>query len=153
MLAGDYPGAIESLGAAIRDRRDDAEAIFLRGLARERLGSDKAAQDDYNLASRVALTEASKAGDAHHYRGIWLFRRGDYAHAESEFAASLNSGVDPAAQADVMAWWRMAAVARGECEASARYLRDSLATVSGFFPKGEAEDLLGKCGSVAARLP
>ncbi len=155
-LAGNAAAAVAALDAALQARPQEARDIFLRGLARDAAGSPEAALEDYNLASRTALAnagESSAAGEARYYRAVWLFRRGDYARADREFAAALNTGVDPALRPDVTAWWRMTAVARGECGASARYLEDSLAAASGFFHRRRAQSLLGRCGVLAARQP
>jgi TolA-binding protein len=103
--------------------------------------------DDYELASRTAYAHVSvpgAGGQAHLYKGVALFRRGDYTRAEQEFASALN--FDPgSATPDARAWWHMAAVATGACGESAQRLADGLAHVSDFFPRQEAEAMLRRC--------
>lgn len=153
-LAGDAAAAVATLDTGIRGvRGQDARAIFVRALARDALGNSKGALEDYNLASRTALAHASDSspsGEGRYYRGVWLFRQKDYERAETEFASALNQGVGAALRADVTAWWRLTPVARGECDSSVSYLRSSLETVSGFFPRQEAELMLDRCSKVSA---
>ncbi|MCL4402891.1 MAG: hypothetical protein M1436_09555, partial [Acidobacteria bacterium] len=149
-LARDYAAAIQSLDGAIRARPDDARAIYLRGQAKEMLGQP--ALVDYELASRVAFASTrspAAGGQAHFYRGVWLFGRRQYDLAEEQFASALNFGPGEALRPDVAAWWRMAAVASGACQASAAYLEQALHSVSDFFPKPQAESLLHSCRSTA----
>ena len=147
-LSGQYAAAIASFDACLRRQPRNDWAIFLRGRAQDALGREKAALADYDLASRMALAGADAAiasGDAHFYRGVWFFRRREIGRAEEEFATALSSGPSPPLKADVLAWWRMAAVAGGACQSSTVLLENSLASVSDFFPKDEARDLIGTC--------
>jgi len=147
-LSGQYAAAIASFEACLRRQPRNDWAIFLRGRARDALGQKKAALEGYDLASRMALAGADASiasGDAHFYRGVWFFRRGEIGRAEEEFATALSAGPSPPLKADVLAWWRMAAVAGGACQSSTVLLENSLASVSDFFPKNEARDLIGTC--------
>ena len=142
--AGQYREAVATLDGVVRQRPTDARLIFARGRAKEALGEAEAAGADYLLASRIALASDDTA-DGHLYRGIWLYRRKDYTEAENEFAAAMNSAPHPAPSADIRAWWRMAAVAGGACQASAGQLETALETVSAFFPKNDGEALVSRC--------
>ena len=137
--------AIASLDASVKLRPKDFRAIFLRGRARELCG--QSGLDDFELASRTAYANdgvPGASGQAHLYKGVAMFRRGDYTRAEQEFASALN--FDPgSATPDARAWWHMAAVAAGSCDESARRLEQGLADVSGVFPGEEAASLLRKC--------
>jgi tetratricopeptide (TPR) repeat protein len=154
-LSGQYAAAIASFDACLQRQPRRAWTIFLRGRARDALGQEQAALGDYDLASRVALAQNDALfayGDAHFYRGVWFFRRREFARAEDEFAQAVSSG--PAArQADVLAWWRMAAVAGGACQHSTVLLETSLASVSDFFPRDEARFLIGSCRRNARSAP
>lgn len=152
-LAGDYPAAIRSLGAAVKARPADARAIYMRGRAKEALGQSPL--EDYELASRTAFAsvQAPSSAEAHFYRGVWLFGRKEYDRAEEQFASSLNFGAGGSLRPDVTAWWRMAAVAAGACDASASNLEHALQSVSDFFPRQEAESLIRTCRSAARLAP
>lgn len=148
LLAGQYAAALSSFDAALQRQPRDAWTIFLRGRAHDTQGQDQPAQADYELASRTAFAEVGapySSGQAHFYHGVRLFRRNDFARAEEAFASALNFGPGPDLKPDVMGWWRMAAVAGGGCHVSLGLLESSLATVSDFFPKPEAQDLIRNC--------
>lgn len=147
-LAGDPAGAIKTLDAAVKARPNDARSLFIRGLARDRMGQTEAALADYQIASRTAFAEADvkmASAQAHFYRGVWHFRRQAYPRAEDEFASSLNSAPAAPQRDDVTAWRHLAAVAGGACESSAVELGRSLGKVSPFFPRNEAEARLAAC--------
>lgn len=147
-LSGQYAAAVASLEASLQRRPRNPAAIFLRGRARQALGQSHAALVDYDLASRMALATAepsSPSGPAHFYRGVWFFEQHQYEQAEQEFAIALSAALDTSLKADVTAWWRMAAVGDGACQTSARLLESSLSSVSDYFPKHQARDLLGAC--------
>jgi tetratricopeptide (TPR) repeat protein len=153
LLAGDTPAAIAALDSAIKARPEDARAIYLRARARELAGQSGAAMADYNLASRTAFANSRDlaSGEAHLYRGILLFRRKDYPHAEDEFASALNFTISDAMRADAVAWRHLAAVATGSCEASAPFLERSLTAASPYFPRNEARSAIAGCsGAVSA---
>ena len=148
LLAGDPRASIRTLDAAQRRDASAAWPVFLRARAREAAGEKDASLADYNLASRTAFAEAGEkaAGEAHLYRGVWLFRRHDTARAEAEFASALNFAVGPHLRPDAIAWRNLAAVAAGSCGASRENLEKALPLVSPFFPKEEAlADLASAC--------
>ncbi len=149
LLAGDTAGAIATLDEAVKADPSDARAFFLRARARELAGQGEAALADYNFASRTAFANARDlaSGEAHLYRGILLYRRKDYAHAEDEFASALNFTIGGGMRPDAVAWRHLAAVERGGCEASRRYLEQSLSAVSPYFPKQEALTAMAGCGA------
>jgi tetratricopeptide (TPR) repeat protein len=154
-LAGRYQVALATLDGVAKSHPENAWAIFVRGLARDALGQADAAMADYQLASRSAFADPGlpfASGQAHFYRGVWLFRRRSYAQAEDEFSSSLNFGPGPALRDDVPAWRQMAAVAGGSCEVAAGKLREALPGVSDFFPRREAEGLLAGCGAPPATI-
>ncbi len=147
VAAGDAAAAISTLDAAVKADPSNAHAIYLRAAAKESAGQKEAALADYNLASRTAFANAKDlaSGEAHLYRGIILYRRKDYPHAENEFASALNFTITPAMRADAEAWRHLSAVASGACEASRQYLERSMASVSPFFPKQEARGVMASC--------
>ena len=148
LLAGDPRAAIRSLDAGQKRDASASWPFFLRARAREEAGEKVAALADYNLASRTAFAEAGEraAGEAHLYRGVWLFRRHDTERAEAEFASALNFAVGPRLRPDAVAWRSLAAVAAGSCGASRDNLEKALPLVSPFFPKEEAlADLAAAC--------
>jgi len=147
MLSGDPVAAIHTLDSAVKTAADPARALFLRARAEELAGRMDAALADYSMASRTALAHAENlaSGEAHLYRGILLFRRKDFAHAENEFASALNFEIPAALRPDAIAWRHMAAVAQGACAASRAPLEESLAQVSPYFPKEEARALAASC--------
>lgn len=152
-LAGDYPGAIASLDTSIKRQPSDARAIFLRARAKESAGNMPEAIADYQLASRTAFAEgAAGSGNAHLYRGVALFRRGDYERAEDEFSSALNFAPPDDVRRDAAAWRFLTAVKRGECHDSAKQLETALASVSRLFPKKEAEQLIHACQAASSMI-
>jgi len=147
VLAGDAREAIPTLDRAIQADPSDARVFFLRARARELAGANEQALADYNLASRTAFAVAGgqASGEAHLYRGILLYRRKDFGHAESEFSSALNFGVPDSQRPDAIAWRHLAAVAGGSCEASRVYLEQSLDAVSPYFPRQEARAAMASC--------
>src|SRR5262249_19764228 len=86
LLAGDAAGAIGTLDQAVRQSPSNAKALYLRARAKDTAGQYTGAIADYNLAARNALAKAEdQAGEAHLYRGISLYRRKEFQHAEDEF--------------------------------------------------------------------
>ena len=152
LLAGDGRAAIASLDEAVKAAPQSARALFLRARARETAGQGEAALADYNLASRTAFANAAnlESGEAHLYRGILLYRRKDFTHAENEFASALNFEIPGGLRADAVAWRHLAAVASGSCDASREYLERSLDAASPYFPKAEARRLMGACPTSAS---
>jgi tetratricopeptide (TPR) repeat protein len=146
ILAGDPAGAIATLDRAL-EASPKARACFLRARAKELCGQPEAALADYNLASRAAFADAKDlaSGEAHLYRGILLYRRKDYQRAEEEFASALNFEISATLRPDASAWRHLSAVASGSCGASREYLERSLASVSPYFPKAEAEAIAAGC--------
>jgi tetratricopeptide (TPR) repeat protein len=102
-------GAAVSRAAAV----DDTLALGRKALRNE--GVTMA----WKLSQR-ALTEAPESASAHEFTGEVLFRRGDFAQAESEFkrAVKLDANFAPA-------WWGLARVARctSRHKTAAEYLR------------------------------
>jgi tetratricopeptide (TPR) repeat protein len=149
LLAGDAPAAIATLDEAVKAAPESARALFLRARARETAGQTEAAIGDYNLASRTAFAKAADlaSGEAHLYRGILLYRRKDYSHAEDEFSSALNFEIPGGLRPDAVAWRHLAAVAAGSCDASRQYLERSLAAASPYFPRAEARSLMALCYS------
>jgi len=149
LLGGDARAAIATLDEAVRTAPESARALFLRARARETAGQTEAALSDYNLASRTAFASAADlaSGEAHLYRGILLYRRKDYSHAEDEFSSALNFEIPGGLRADAVAWRHLAAVAAGSCATSRQYLERSLAAASPYFPKAEARNLMALCYS------
>jgi tetratricopeptide (TPR) repeat protein len=152
LLSGDLPAATASLDAALKADPSLARAAYLRARAFELAGNTEQAMAEYNLASRTAFANAKDlaSGEAHLYRGILMYRRKDYAHAENEFASALNFDISPALKPDAVAWRHMAAVAGGSCSVSRQYLEESLAQVSPYFPKQEARAVAGSCPLTSA---
>jgi len=147
LLSGDLPGADANLDAALKADPSLARAAYLRARADELAGNTSQALAEYNLASRTAFANAKDlaSGEAHLYRGILMYRRKDYGHAEDEFASALNFDISPALRPDAVAWRHLAAVAGGSCAVSRQYLEESLAQVSPYFPKQEARTVAGAC--------
>ena len=149
LLAGDAPRAIGTLDEAVRARPSNARALFLRARAKELAGKKDAALADYNMASRTAFAAAHDlaSGEAHLYRGILLYRREDYAHAEDEFSSALNFEIPASLRGDAVAWRHLAAVAGGACDASRQFLERSLGAASPYFPKDEARHMAQACAA------
>jgi tetratricopeptide (TPR) repeat protein len=149
LLAGDLPGAIVTLNAAVQADSANARALFMRARAKELGGRRDEALADYNLASRTAFAAAQDlaSGEAHLYRGIVLFRRKDYARAEDEFASALNFEMTGALRPDARAWRHLAAVAGGSCGSARQSLNLALPAVSPFFPQDEARSVASACGA------
>lgn len=148
LYAGKTAEAMAPLNAAIKTNPQNAQALFLRGRAREMLGEPREAQTDFELASRTAFANVNvpfESGYAHYYRGVSLFRRKDFQRAENEFSSALNFEIAETAKADVQGWRSMAAVAGGACEASSGALREAIPRTSPVFPKLEATQLLDSC--------
>jgi len=147
LLSGDTAAAITTLDAAVKAAANPARALFLRARAEELAGHSEPALADYSLASRTALAHAEDlaSGEAHLYRGIMLYRRKDFDHAENEFASALNFDIPQSLRPDAIAWRHMAAVAEGACSAERAPLEQSLAEVSPYFPKTEARSLAATC--------
>ena len=152
ILAGDPAGAVAMLDRVL-EAAPNARAYFLRARAKELSGQSEAALADYNLASRTAFADAKDldSGEAHLYRGIAYYRRKDYSRAEAEFASALNFQISPTLRPDASAWRHLAAVAAGSCGASREYLERSLASVSPYFPKAEAEAVAAGCPAASAQ--
>jgi tetratricopeptide (TPR) repeat protein len=156
LLAGNTATAIATLDEAVKVDPSNARALYLRARAKELAQHMDAAITDYNLASRTAFANAKDlaSGEAHMYRGILLYRRKDYTHAEDEFSSALNFEISPGLREDATAWRNLAAVAGGSCDASRQHLERALSAVSPYFPKDEARTLMAACPSVsAARAP
>ena len=155
LAAGDSNGALANLDAALRVDPAIGRALYFRAIAKQRLGRNEAALDDYNLASRAAFSKAGESADAeaHFYRGIALYYRKEFVHSEDEFATALNG--DPTASwlPDARAWRHMAAVAGGACGASRESLARELGSVSPYFPKAEAAVVTAACPVTAAAMP
>ncbi|HUB83585.1 MAG TPA: tetratricopeptide repeat protein [Bryobacteraceae bacterium] len=151
ILAGDPKGAIAMLDRAV-EAAPTPRAYFLRGRAKELSGQLEPALADYNLASRAAFADAKElaSGEAHLYRGIVYYRRKDYPRAEAEFASALNFQIGAALRPDATAWRHLSAVASGSCGASRDYLERSLASVSPYFPKAEAQAVAARCPAAPA---
>lgn len=158
LLSGDLSGAAAHLDAALKADPSLARAAYLRARVDELGGNTAQAMSELNLASRTAFANAKElaSGEAHLYRGILMYRRKDYAHAEDEFASALNFDISPALKPDAVAWRHMAAVAGGSCGTSRQYLEESLAQVSPYFPKEEARAVAATCpltgGGASANL-
>jgi len=147
LLSGDLSGATVSLDAALKADPSLARAAYLRARVDELAGNAAQAMAGYSLASRTAFANAKElaSGEAHLYRGILMYRRKDYGHAEDEFASALNFDISPAMKPDAVAWRHMSAVAGGSCTVSRQYLEQSLAQVSPYFPKEEARRVAASC--------
>ena len=147
LVAGDPAAAITSLNEAIRLEPGLARALYLRGRAKDAEGQTEAALADYNLASRNAFASAEDlaSGEAHLYRGVMLYRRGEFEKAEDEFSNALNFDIPADQRPDAEAWRYMAAVAGGNCGASRERLERALETASPFFPKAEARTMAVNC--------
>ena len=153
-VSGDATAAIHTLDTAVKSASNPARALFLRARAEELAGRMEAALADYSLASRTALAHAEDlaSGEAHLYRGIFLYRRKDFAHAENEFASALNFDIPAGLRPDAIAWRHMAAVAQGACGASRMPLEESLGAVSPYFPKDEARATASTCPLTTSAL-
>lgn len=152
LLAGDTTGAIATLDAAVKRDPDHAWSFYLRARAKEAAGQPDAALADYNLASRTAFAAAHElvSGEAHLYRGILLYRRKDFSHAEDEFSSALNFEISPDRRGDAVAWRHLAAVAGGSCGIAREQLQKSIAAASPFFPASEAQAMIAACPTTAA---
>ena len=153
LLAGDLPGAILTLDAAIQADAASPFALFLRARAKELAGQQDAALADYNLASRTAFAAAVDlaSGEAHLYHGIVLYRRQDFARAEEEFTSALNFEMTGALRPDARAWRHLAVVAGGACGPARESLTLALAGVSPYFPRDEARARASACGDASIR--
>ncbi len=147
LLSGDTAAAITTLDGAVKTAPNPARALFLRARAEELSGRPEPALADYSLASRTALAHAEDlaSGEAHLYRGILLYRKKDFEHAENEFASALNFDIPATLRPDAVAWRHMAAVAGGACAASREPLEQALGEVSPYFPKNEARAIASTC--------
>jgi tetratricopeptide (TPR) repeat protein len=147
LLAGEVQAAISTLDAALDAEPRNARACYLRARAKEQAGQTAAAAADYSLAVRTAFAGAEDlvSGEAHLYRGILLYRRQDFSRAEDEFSSALIAGIPADMRADAVAWRHMAAVAGGACSVSLELLSESLAAVSPYFPKTDAQSLAASC--------
>ena len=147
LLAGQPQQAIATLDSAVSADPQYARGYYLRARSKELAGQSAAATADYNLAARTAYATADLlvSGEAHLYRGILLYRRGEFQRAEDEFASALNTEIAPSMRADAVAWRHMASTASGACGASKQLLANSLPAVSPYFPKPEAEALIASC--------
>jgi tetratricopeptide (TPR) repeat protein len=154
LLAGDPLAAIASFDRAIKADSMLAGAIYLRGRARELAGQTDQALADYSLASRTAFANAQDlaSGEAHLYRGIFMYRRKNYSQAEDEFASALNFDIPDKLRPDASAWRRLAAVAAGSCGATRSELEESLVRVSPYFPKDEARKVAASCKVTGAAI-
>ena len=153
LLAGNPAAAIASLTEAARESPANARAFYLRARAHEAAGNVELAQTDYSLASRTAFAYAQdlSSGEAHLYRGIYLYRRRQFAQAEDEFSSALNFDISTALRPDASAWRRLAAVAEGSCGASRAALEQALPMVSPYFPKDEARAAMAACTAASER--
>jgi hypothetical protein len=147
LVAGEPAAAIVSLNEAIRLEPGLARALYLRGRAKDAEGQTESALADYNLASRNAFASAEDlaSGEAHLYRGVMLYRRGEFEKAEDEFSNALNFDIPADLRPDAEAWRHMAAVAGGNCGGSRERLERALETASPFFPKAEARTMAVNC--------
>jgi tetratricopeptide (TPR) repeat protein len=147
LVAGEPAAAITTLDEAIRLEPGLARALYLRGRAKDATHQTEPALADYNLASRNALASAEDlaSGEAHLYRGVMLYRRGEFEKAEDEFSNALNFDIQADLRPDAEAWRYMAAVAGGDCGTSREKLERSLETASPFFPKAEARTMAVSC--------
>jgi tetratricopeptide (TPR) repeat protein len=153
LLAGDVSKAISTLDSAVKIAPNPARALFLRARAEELAGRMEPAMADYSLAARTSLAHAQNlaSGEAHLYRGILLYRRKDFEHAENEFASALNFEIPNGLRPDAISWRHMAAVAGGACGSRAM-LEDSLGAVSPYFPKDEARSAASSCPLTSATV-
>jgi tetratricopeptide (TPR) repeat protein len=153
LLAGDWTAAIGSLSRTVKDDPSNARALFLRGRAHELAGHAAESLADYNLASRTAFASAQDlaSGEAHLYRGIWAYRRKEFARAEDAFTSALNFAIPETFRGDAAAWRYLAAVAGGACQGSRENLERALFGVSAYFPIEEARARLGACSAITSR--
>jgi tetratricopeptide (TPR) repeat protein len=151
MLSGNLRQAESTLDSALKADPASARAFYLRARTRELEGRMSDALTDYNLASRAAFaaSEDLVSGEAHLYRGILLFRRKDYGHAEDEFASALNFSITDSLRPDAEAWRHLAAVASGSCATARQNLERSLVAVGPYFPKDEARNIASACPTTA----
>ena len=63
-LAGDGQGALSTFETVVKERPEDARAVFFRGLAHQALGQPAAALNDYQFASRMAFAHPERRGVA-----------------------------------------------------------------------------------------
>lgn len=147
LLAGDARGAIANLTAALKADPANARALYLRARAHDLAGDREAALADYGLASRTAFAAVrdGASGEAHLYRGILLYRRGDAARAESEFSSALDLEIPDALRGDARAWRHLAAVTAGTCGSERSLLEAALAQASPYFPRAEARQAASAC--------
>jgi len=147
-LAREYKSALGDFEAALKADPGNAQALYLRGRAREALGQADAAISDYQLASRLAFANPDRPDAtalAHYYRGVWWLRRKSFSQAEDEFSAALNNTSNPGLRADLTAWRYLAAVNGGSCQSAAARLESALAGASDLFPKQEARESIEAC--------
>ncbi len=158
-LAGDAAKAAATLAAALKADSSHPRPYYLRARAEELAGKSAEAAADYSMASRIALAAAQDlaSGEAHLYRGVMYYRRGDYRRAEDEFASALSFDIPAALEPDAEAWRYLAAVAGGACSDSRERLERALETASPYFPKSEARQAADACQaseiSAAGALP
>lgn len=152
IATGDMAGAVVNLDAAIRADGSNARAYYLRAIARERLGLNDAASQDFDSAARAALAKggAAAAAEAHFYRGIVFYRRKEFVRAEDEFSSALNADVPGDWRNDDRAWRMMAAVAGGACGASREGLAREMASASPYFPQADARTAMSACPATSA---
>jgi tetratricopeptide (TPR) repeat protein len=153
LAANDLAGALASLDAAVKADSSNSRALYLRGLTKQHLGRNDAALEDLNLASRAAFARNGDAGagEAHLFRGISFYWRKEYTRAEDEFASAMNAGVTEPWQSDARAWRLLAAVAGGACGDSRRALESAMASISPYFPRGDARAAFAACPATATQ--
>ena len=154
LAAGDASGAIRTLDEVVKADAANARALYLRAVAKDRVGQGPSALEDYNLASRAAFARTGDAAgeEAHLYRGILLYRRKEFQRAEEEFSTAVNAGGAEPWRADARSWRYLAAVAGGACGTSRDLLQRSLANASPYFPKQEAQTVSSACPVTSASV-
>ena len=142
-----YDSAISHFDASLKAHPRNSYVIFLRARSKESLHLNKAAMDDYALATQTARAQNDSSwnvAQAHYYRGLLLYQAKDYPAAEGAFSLAFAGRLGDIGKPDVAAWKIMSSVAGSGCKSSDA-LDTATQTASDKFPKAQADALVFDC--------
>src|SRR4029077_17746831 len=91
-----YDSAISHFDASLKAHPRNSYVIFLRARSKESLHLNRAATDDYALATQTARAQNDSSwnvAQAHYYRGLLLYQAKDSPAAEGEFTLASSRRV------------------------------------------------------------